>query len=115
MLRCCPPRPMRWNAATGAIARCKKVSTGCAHKSRSVRALLWTCGEKPKAKGVTKRSKPYITRVQGERDPVSLLYSQFLQRSRTCTREREDARGKRQAFDLDQPKAWRTREHFRRL
>src|SRR5947208_8232668 len=47
---------MRWSGATGAIARCKSTSTGCARTSRSVPVLLWTCGEKPKPKAVNKPS-----------------------------------------------------------
>src|SRR6266568_6204005 len=56
MIRCCPPRPMRWNAATGAIARCNATSIACARKCRSVHALRWTCGGKPKPKAVNKPS-----------------------------------------------------------
>src|SRR5262249_14351803 len=54
MTSCCPPPPMPWNGATGAIARCKRVSTGCGRKSRSVRALHWICGVKRKPKAVNK-------------------------------------------------------------
>src|SRR2546421_7391101 len=50
MTSCCPPPRMRWSGATGAIARCKRVSTGCGRKSRSVRAWRWICGVKPKPK-----------------------------------------------------------------
>src|SRR6266702_1830614 len=56
MIRCCPPRPMRWNAAIGAIARCNATSIACARKCRSVHALRWTCGGKPKPKAVNKPS-----------------------------------------------------------
>src|SRR5438477_6766639 len=45
---------MRWSGATGAIARCKRVSTGCGRKSRSVRVLRWICGVKLKPKAVNK-------------------------------------------------------------
>ena len=34
----------------GAIARCKRVSTGCGHKSRSGCVLHWICGVKPTPK-----------------------------------------------------------------
>ena len=51
---CCPPPRMRWSGATGAIARCKRVSTGCGRKRRSVRVLRWICGVKPKPKAVNK-------------------------------------------------------------
>src|SRR5215813_4996663 len=47
---------MRWSGATGAIARCKRVSTGCAHKSRFVPAWRWICGGKPKLKAGNKPS-----------------------------------------------------------
>src|SRR2546427_6528902 len=47
---------MRWNGATGAIARCKRVSTGCGRKRRSVPAWPWICGVKPKPKAVNKPS-----------------------------------------------------------
>src|ERR1700746_1777998 len=54
MTNCCPPPRMRWSGATDAIARCKRVSTGCGRKRRSVRALRWICGVKPKPKAVNK-------------------------------------------------------------
>src|SRR5215471_18149025 len=54
MTSCCPPPRMRWSGATDAIARCKRVSTGCGRKCRSVRALRWICGVKPKPKAVNK-------------------------------------------------------------
>src|SRR5262249_53469627 len=57
---CCPPPRMRWSGATGAIARCKRVSTGCERKPRSAHAWRWTCGEKPKGQGATKPSTPYM-------------------------------------------------------
>src|SRR6516165_5473775 len=50
MTSCCPPPRMRWSGATGAIARCKRVSTGCGHKSRSGCVLHWICGVKPTPK-----------------------------------------------------------------
>src|SRR4029453_9847560 len=54
MTSCCPPPRMRWSGATGAIARCKRVSTGCGRKRRSMRAWRWICGAKPKPKAVNK-------------------------------------------------------------
>src|SRR6516162_9172613 len=54
MTSCCPPPRMRWSGATDAIARCKRVSTGCGRKRRSVRAWRWICGVKPKPKAVNK-------------------------------------------------------------
>src|SRR5436309_15861360 len=47
---------MRWSGATGAIARGKRVSTGCGRKRRSVPAWPWICGVKPKPKAVNKPS-----------------------------------------------------------
>src|ERR1043166_7951827 len=49
---------MRWSGATGAIARCKRVSTGCGRKGRFVPAWPWICGVKPTPKAVNKPS-PY--------------------------------------------------------
>src|SRR5215831_1058711 len=54
MTRCYPPPRMRWSGATGAIARCKRVSTGCGRKRRSVRVLRWICGVKPTPKAGNK-------------------------------------------------------------
>src|SRR2546428_9408661 len=54
MTSCCHQHPMPWSGATGAIARCKKVSTGCGRKRRSVRVLRWICGVKLKTKAVNK-------------------------------------------------------------
>src|SRR5262245_51528650 len=51
---------MRWNAAIGAIARCKRVSTGCGRKRRSAHAWRWTCGVKPKPKAGNKPSPHFI-------------------------------------------------------
>src|SRR5262245_43121052 len=47
---CCPPPRMRWSGAIGAIARCKRVSTGYGRRRRSVRVLRWICGGKPTPK-----------------------------------------------------------------
>src|SRR5712691_5724189 len=63
MTNCCPRPPRQWSGAIGVIARCKRASTVCVPKSRSRRALRSICGEKPKAKGVTRPFKPYIERV----------------------------------------------------
>src|SRR5215470_15511051 len=54
MTRCCQQHPMPWNGVTGAIARCKKVSTACGRKRRSVHVLHWICGVKLKPKAVNK-------------------------------------------------------------
>src|SRR5262249_48782099 len=51
---------MRWSGATGAIARCKRVSTGCGRKRRSVPAWPWICGVKPTPKAVNKPSPHFI-------------------------------------------------------
>src|SRR5712664_976116 len=78
MRSCCPPRRMQWNEATDAIARCNATSIACARKRRSVYALRWTCGVKPKPKGVNTPSKHYMMRVQDENNPVSLLQCRFF-------------------------------------
>src|SRR5215831_6818694 len=54
MTSCCPPPRMRWSGAIGAIARCKRVSTGCGRKRRFVRAWRWICGVKPTPKAGNK-------------------------------------------------------------
>src|SRR3989475_12245899 len=69
----CPRPRMRWNGAIGAIARCKKVSTVCAPKSRSRHELRLICGEKPGARGVATLFTPYMRHGQDESNPVSLL------------------------------------------
>src|SRR2546427_9665896 len=69
----CPRPRMRWNGAIGAIARCKKVSTVCAPKSRSRHELRLICGEKPGARGVATLFTPYMKHGQDESNPVSLL------------------------------------------
>src|SRR5258708_3142545 len=48
-------------------------------KRRSVYALRWTCGVKPKPKGVNTPSKHYMMRVQDENNPVSLLQCPFCE------------------------------------
>src|SRR2546426_3701447 len=93
MTNCCPRPPMQWSGAIGVIARCKRASTVCAPKSRSRRALRSICGEKPKAKGVTRPFKPYIRRVQDESNPVSSLQSPRFNDAR-LTRVWEGKRGK---------------------
>src|SRR5262245_55815738 len=60
MIRCSPRHPMRWNAAIGAIARCKSMSTGCGRKRRSVRVWRSICGVKPTPKAVNKPSPHFI-------------------------------------------------------
>src|SRR5215470_8143016 len=69
MTSCSPQRPMRWNAAIGAIARCKRVSTGCGRKRRSVRVWRSICGVKPTPKAVNKPSPHCI--VHGLAKPGS--------------------------------------------
>src|SRR5690348_1677483 len=54
MTSCCQQHQMPWSGATGAIARGKRVSTGCGRKRRSVRVLRWICGVKLKPKAVNK-------------------------------------------------------------
>src|SRR6478736_6001732 len=56
MTSCCHRRRMRWNEATGAIARCKTRSTGYARRCRSVHAWRWICGVKPTPKAGNKPS-----------------------------------------------------------
>src|SRR5215831_3176897 len=76
MTSCCPPRPMRWNVVTGAIARCKNKSTGYARKRKSVRAWRWTCGVKPTPKAVNKLSPHCI--VHGLDKPGVFTTDSFL-------------------------------------
>src|SRR2546426_7982979 len=78
MTNCCPRPRMRWNGAIGAIARCKKVSTVCAPKSRSRHELRLICGEKPGARGVATLFTPYMRHGQDESNPVSLLQCRIL-------------------------------------
>src|SRR3712207_1922707 len=54
MTSCCQQHQMPWNEATGAIARCKRVSTAYGRKRRLVRVLRWICGVKFKPKAVNK-------------------------------------------------------------
>src|SRR5215468_2636534 len=60
MISCYPRHPMRWNAAIGAIARCKATSIASARKRKSVRVLRWICGVKPTPKAVNKPSPHFI-------------------------------------------------------
>src|SRR5687767_6738741 len=76
MTNCCPRPPMRWNVAIGVIARCKRVFTVSARKIKSKPELHSTCGEKPKAKGVSRPFMPCMRRGQDECNPMSLLQSQ---------------------------------------
>src|SRR5437764_6889471 len=75
MTSCCHQHPMRWSGATGAIARCKRVSTGCGRKRRSVRALRWICGVKPKPKAGNKPLQHFI--VHGLDKPGSFATVSF--------------------------------------
>src|SRR5918999_5871679 len=77
MTNCSPRPPMRWNVAIGVIGRCQRVFTVCARKIKSKPELRSTCGEKPKAKGVSRPFRPYMRRGQDECNPVSLLQSRL--------------------------------------
>src|SRR2546426_3629559 len=90
MTNCCPRPRMRWNGAIGAIARCKKVSTVCAPKSRSRHELRLICGEKPGARGVATLFTPYMRHGQDESNPVSLLQCPLMCQIVTIFRERID-------------------------
>src|SRR5215510_8582956 len=80
MISYSPRRPMRWNAAIGAIARCKATSIASARKRKSVRVLRWICGVKPKLKAVNKPS-PHSIRPgldkPGDFTTVSIFRSGF--------------------------------------
>src|SRR4249920_2316512 len=81
MTSCCPPPRMPWSGATGAIARCKRVSTGCGRKRRSVRVWHWICGVKLKPKAVNKPLHYYIVHEldkPGSSATVSLLRNVML-------------------------------------
>src|SRR3989442_1021718 len=90
MTNCCPRPRMRWNGAIGAIARCKKVSTVCAPKSRSRHELRLICGEKPGARGVATLFTPYMRHGQDESNPVSLLQCRFFLRNRLTSLHASD-------------------------
>src|SRR5262249_26606502 len=51
---------MRWSGATGAIARGKRVYTGCGRKRRSARVWRWICGVKPTPKAGNKPWQHFI-------------------------------------------------------
>src|SRR5437588_7747624 len=76
MTSCCHPHQMPWSGATGAIARCKRVSTGCGRKSRSVRVLRWICGVKLKPKAVNK-PLPYFIVHELDKPGSSATVSDF--------------------------------------
>src|SRR4029450_2988853 len=80
MTSCCPRRRMRWNEATGAIARCKTRSTGYARRCRSVHAWRWICGVKPKPKAGNKPSSHSI--VHGLDKPGFFTTGSFFIRFR---------------------------------
>src|SRR5438132_3686619 len=77
MTSCCHPHQMPWSGATGAIARCKRVSTGCGRKSRSVRVLRWICGVKLKPKAVNK-PLPYFIVHELDKPGSSATVSKYL-------------------------------------
>src|SRR5215510_7857773 len=82
---------MRWSGATGAIARCKRVSTGCGRKRRSVPAWPWICGVKPTPKAVNKPSPHSI--VHGLDKPgvfttVSFVLNYYVRNRRRPKRKR---------------------------
>src|SRR5262245_35740070 len=60
MIRGSPRRPMRWTAASGALARCKSVATGGGHKRSAGRVLRSICGVKPTPQAVNKLAPPFI-------------------------------------------------------
>src|SRR3989442_1671315 len=92
MTNCCPRPRMRWNGAIGAIARCKKVSTVCAPKSRSRHELRLICGEKPGARGGATLFTPYMRHGQDESNPVSLLQCRRLWHFESKNRSRAKGR-----------------------
>src|SRR5438105_4805419 len=77
MTSCCHPHRMPWSGATGAIARGKRVSTGCGRKRRSVRVLRWICGVKLKPKAVNK-PLPYFIVHELDKPGSSATVSFFL-------------------------------------
>src|SRR4029434_8040002 len=80
MISCCPPPPMPWNAASGASARCKRVSTGCGRKRRSVRVLRWICGVKHTLKAVNKplyHSIVHVLDKPGSSATVSIILGSY--------------------------------------
>src|SRR2546425_9624119 len=93
---------MRWSGATGAIARCKRVSTGCGRKRRSVPAWPWICGVKPKPKAVNKPSPHSI--VHGLDKPGAFTTVSFNQRYFSVDFRRTEHARVAEAFGV---KAWR--------
>src|SRR5262245_9160866 len=105
---------MRWNAATGAIARCKATSIAYARKRRSAHAWRWTCGVKPKPKAGNKPSPHFI--VHGLDKPggfttvsiflaSNLLWVSPMRLTIPCYRTRYEENGQvRQNFSLDAKK-----------
>src|SRR5215471_13373237 len=98
MTSCSHQPQMPWSGATGAIARCKRVSTGCGLKRRSGRVWRSICGVKRTPKAVNKPSphsivhgldKPGVfttvsfkmaflaTRLEVYRDLVTLLLTRY--------------------------------------
>src|SRR5436309_8591613 len=114
MTSCCHPHQMPWSGATGAIARCKRVSTGCGRKSRSVRVLRWICGVKLKPKAVNKPLHHFIVHGLDKPgssatvskmpsfQPLSLNFSQFVEGRRWCPWAREGLE-KARVFASDEP------------
>src|SRR6516164_7424535 len=86
MTSCCHPHQMPWSGATGAIARCKRVSTGCGRKRRSVRVLRWICGVKLKPKAVNK-PLPYFILHELDKPGSSTTVSQNIQVAQGCFRD----------------------------
>src|SRR5262249_34714619 len=74
---CCPPPRMRWSGAIGAIARCKRVSTGYGRRRRSVRVWRWICGVKPTPKAGNK-PLPYSIVHGLDKPGVFTTVSDFL-------------------------------------
>src|SRR6185369_15353887 len=66
MTRCCPPPRMRWSGAIGALARGKRVSTGCGRTHRFVRAWRWICGVKATLKAGNTPSPHFIVHGLGK-------------------------------------------------
>ena len=100
---------MRWSGATGAIARCKRVSTGCGRKRRSVRALRWICGVKPKPKAVNKPLHHFIVHgldKPGSSATVSSILKFFQVDSTGMFRMTSSTRYFKEGVDSSRP-SWR--------
>src|SRR5215467_6388817 len=90
---------MPWNGATGAIVRCKRVSTGCGRKRRSAHAWRWICGVKPKPKAVNKPSPHFI--VHGLDKPgVFTTVSEILPKIGCDAAKTQHASGRGSVDDL---------------